>query len=130
MKKQIVLKESFPVKPGVVYRAWLDSEEHSEMTGGTAECTDEIGQEFMAWNGYISGTNKALVENEKIVQSWRTTEFKESDPDSELQIDLQETVEGCQLTLTHSNIPEGQSNYEQGWIDHYFIPMKAYFKNR
>jgi activator of HSP90 ATPase len=129
MNKQIELKESFPVKPSVIYKAWLDSEKHSEMTGGAAECSDEIGQEFTAWDGYISGTNKVLVQNEKIVQNWRTTEFKDSDPDSELQIDLQETEEGCQLTLTHLNIPEGQSNYEQGWIDHYFTPMKAYFKN-
>jgi activator of HSP90 ATPase len=129
MNKQIELKESFPVKPSVIYTAWLDSKEHSEMTGGAAVCSDEIGQEFTAWDGYISGKNKQLIKNEKIVQNWRTTEFDESDPDSELQIDLKETEDGCLLTLTHSNIPEGQSNYEQGWIDHYFIPMKEYFKN-
>jgi hypothetical protein len=32
------------------------------------------------------------------------------------------------LTLIHNNIPKGQSDYEQGWINHYFEPMKTYFK--
>ena len=35
---------------------------------------------------------------------------------------------GTKLTLVHENIPEGQSDaYEQGWHEHYFAPMKAYF---
>lgn len=127
MKDHIELKETFFVKPDVIYQAWLDSEKHSEMTGGTAVCSNEPNGEFTAWDGYISGHNKSLIKNERIVQSWRTTEFEEIDNDSELIIELVETDKGCELTLIHSEIARGQSNYEQGWIDHYFIPMKAYF---
>lgn len=127
MKDHIELKEVFSVKPAVIYRAWLDSKEHTLMTGGDAVCSSDVKGEFTAWEGYISGHNKSLIENKRIAQSWRTTEFGETDNDSELIIELKETDEGCELTLTHSDIPSGQSNYEQGWIDHYFIPMKTYF---
>lgn len=130
MKNLIELKETFSVKPDVIYRAWLDSEQHTLMTGGVAVCTSDVNGEFTAWDGYISGYNKSLIENERIVQSWRTTEFEVTDNDSELVIELSETESGCELTLIHSAIPRGQSNYEQGWIDHYFIPMKEYFNDK
>ncbi|MFT7035313.1 MAG: activator of HSP90 ATPase [Cyclobacteriaceae bacterium] len=130
MKDHIELKETFSVKADVIYKAWLDSEEHTLMTGGGALCSDKENGEFTAWDGYISGHNKSLIENKRIVQSWRTTEFEETDNDSELIIELVETDEGCELTLIHSAISRGKSNYEQGWIDHYFIPMKAYFNDK
>ena len=122
------LKETFPVQPEVIYNAWLNSESHSNMTGGVAICSNVINGSFTAWDGYISGFNKLLVKNEKIVQSWRTSEFQEADEYSELIIELTKTNKGCLLTLKHLNIPEGQSNYKQGWIDHYFDPMKKFFR--
>jgi len=124
---EIELKETFMVEPDVIYNAWLNSEEHTKMTGGLAKCSCKVNGKFTAWDGYINGVNKFLIENEKIVQSWRTTEFKKGDKDSELIIDLKKVKEGTLLTLSHLNIPEEQSNYKQGWIDHYFQPMKKYF---
>jgi activator of HSP90 ATPase len=123
----IQLKEEFPVKPETLYNAWLDSEIHSAMTGGEAICSNQVKGNFTAWDGYISGTNEALVPNQEIVQKWRTTEFKETDKDSTLNIYLEETESGSLLTLVHTNIPEGQPDYESGWIEHYFNPMKEYF---
>jgi len=128
MKISIQLTEKFNVPPSIIYNAWLNSEKHTEMTGGTAHCTDLVGDVFTAWNRYITGKNIHLIPNEKIVQSWRTSEFKEEDEDSELIIHLKEMEDGTELTLIHTNIPEGQTEYEQGWVDNYFIPMKAYFK--
>jgi len=97
------------------------------MTGGKANCTKEIGAQFTAWNEYIIGTNKSLKENEEIIQTWRIKEFNSTDQDSELMIKLHKTKNGCELTLSHNNIPEGETQYKQGWIDNYFIPMKKYF---
>ena len=127
MKESIQLKVSFPVEPSEIYRAWLDSEGHSLMTGGEAHCSSDIGASFSAWDGYISGKNLVLLENEEIQQSWRTTEFAESDEDSLLSIKLAATGTGTELTLIHTNIPEGQTQYRLGWVNHYFEPMAAYF---
>lgn len=128
MKESFQLKEVFKVKPSAIYQAWLNSELHSQMTGGEAKCSNQVGGLFTAWDGYISGKNEALIENKKIVQSWRTTEFPEDEEDAKLTIILAEIEEGTALTLIHENIPTGQTQYKQGWIDHYFVPMKMYFK--
>ena len=98
------------------------------MTGGEAECGKNIGDTFTAWDRYIDGENLELKENEEIIQSWRTSEFDKNDEDSRLIIRLKEIKNGTELILIHSNIPEGQTQYKQGWEDHYFTPMKNYFK--
>ena len=125
--KSFKLKETFNVSPKILYHAWLDSDEHTAMTGSEAECSSEENGDFFAWEGYISGFNISLDPHKKIVQSWRTTEFSDSDKDSEVIIEISEAEEGSLLTLTHNNIPEGQSDYKKGWIDHYFNPMKEYY---
>ena len=127
--KQFALSVVLSASPKQVYSAWLDGQKHGEMTGGPATGSDQIGAVHSAWDHYISGKNVELIQNQKIVQTWRTTEFATSDEDSRLQIDLKPSAEGgCELTLKHSNIPEGHTEYEQGWVDHYFEPMKEYFK--
>ncbi|MFK7970518.1 MAG: SRPBCC domain-containing protein [Bacteroidia bacterium] len=128
MKEELELKEVFQVEPAVIYHAWLDSESHSNMTGGEATSGSAVGDVFSAWDGYITGKNVALIEDEKIVQSWRTSEFAEDDEDSLLTITLTKVPEGTEVVLTHTNIPEGQTQYEKGWLDHYFAPMRAFFR--
>ena len=127
MEQVFEISATFSVEPEVIYSAFLDSEIHTAMTGGSANCSDKENEEFSAWDGYISGKNLKLVEGKEIVQSWRTTEFKDTDDDSQLTIKLEPKNGVTELTLIHSNIPEGQSKYKQGWEDHYFTPMKEYF---
>ena len=116
-----------PVKPQVVYDAWLDGALHEKMTGGAATGKPVQGSEFTAWDGYISGKNLTLEPSRRIVQSWRTTEFGEDDPDSELEVLITSCPRGCIVTLNHRNIPEGQPDYAKGWEDHYFKPMQDYW---
>ena len=129
-KENFELREIFKVEPSEIYAAWLDSELHRKMTGGEAICGLQVGETFTAWDGYISGKNLELIGNKKIVQSWRTSEFVGKAEDSIVTIELNEVEDGTELILTHTNIPEGQTQYEKGWIDHYFSPMKEYFKKR
>ena len=120
-----------PASPAEVYQAWLDSIGHSEMTGGEAEMSDQVGAEVSAWDGYISGRNLELVPGERIVQSWRTSEFGDEHEDSLITIMLQEVGGGTLLTLEHSNVPDEQRGYEEdGWQSNYFEPMVAYFSER
>lgn len=127
MKGSLKHVETLPVKPAVLYKAWLNSDSHAQMTGGGAQCSHLEGETFSAWDGYITGKNLLLEENTKIVQSWRTLEFDREADDSELTLLFKDVPEGCELTLIHTNIPEGQTQYEQGWIDNYFTPMRRYF---
>lgn len=114
--------------PQQIYRAWLSSEGHSQMTGSPAEVQPGVGGAFEAWDGYIHGKFLELVPFRLIIQSWRTNEFPEGSPDSRVEILLEGTADGTKLTLAHTNIPEGQAKgYKQGWEDHYFTPMRAFF---
>jgi|GWRWMinimDraft_12_1066020.scaffolds.fasta_scaffold06962_2 activator of HSP90 ATPase len=127
MKVSFEIIEKFNVSPEVIFEAWLNSKLHSEMTGGNAFCSSEIGGTFSTWDGYITGTNISLKKNQEIVQTWRTTEFKEGDEDSILTIQLKELKNGTEFKLIHTKIPEGQTQYKIGWKEYYFEPMRNYF---
>jgi uncharacterized protein YndB with AHSA1/START domain len=117
-----------PASPQEIYKAWFDSVTHSEMTGGEASMSDEIGAEVSAHDGYITGRNLELLPGERIVQSWRTTEFADEHEDSVITVMLEDADGGALLTLVHSNLPDGQTGYERGgWEQYYFVPMKTYF---
>ena len=128
MSESITVSSIFNANRQKIYHAWLNSKEHTAFTGSEAVTSSRKGGKFTAWDGYISGKNLELTPNERILQSWRTTEFGSDDPDSLLEILLDEKNGKTTVTIHHTNIPEGQGKgYKKGWIDFYFKPMKEYF---
>lgn len=128
MKEELTLTVELNADTTKLYQSWLNSETHEAMTGGEANCSDTIGSDYSAWGGYITGRTLELVENTKIVQSWRTTEFDSTDEDSIIEVHFERIDNGTRLTLQQSNIPAGQKEkYAKGWQEHYFAPMKEYF---
>ena len=122
------VSDEVPATPEAVYRAWLSSEQHSAMTGGSAVIEPIEGGEFRAWDDYIHGTNVKLEPHHLIVQTWRTQQFTDDDPDSQIEVILEPSGGGTKVLIRHSNVPDGQRGYEQGgWQKSYFDPMKAYF---
>ncbi len=113
-----------------IYSAWISGEGHTNMTGGMATNSGEIGGNFTAWDGYIEGKNLSLEPYTRIVQSWRTSQFDLGEPDSQIEVILNEVDGQTELTLIHSNIPESGEHYRQGWDEHYFQPMKDYFSKQ
>jgi activator of HSP90 ATPase len=130
MLEKIELSTILPVGPEKLYRAWLDSAEHTAFTGGAAIIEPQVGGAFSAWDGYIQGVTLVLEPYRRIVQTWRTTEFPEASADSRLEVLLEEVEAGTKLTLIHSEIPAGQGeDYRQGWVENYFNPMEEYFSS-
>jgi activator of HSP90 ATPase len=121
------VSDTIPAKPEVIYNAWLNSDEHAGMTGSPATVGSQVGDAFEAWGGYITGQNLELEPATRILQSWRTSEFEASDEDSVLEILLAASGGGTEITIRHSNLPDHGMQYQQGWIDSYFDPMKAFF---
>ena len=118
----------FPVSSTEAYAAWLNSELHSAFTGGLATIQEEIESRFTAWDGYITGRILELEKDQRIIQSWRTTEFGDDDDDSMVEIGFADNSKGCTMTLKHWNIPNGQGDkYKSGWDTHYIVPMKEFF---
>jgi activator of HSP90 ATPase len=114
--------------PGEVFEAWLSSTGHSDMTGSPAAFGESGMGRFTAWDGYISGEILEAEPGRRILQSWRTTDFKAGEGDSLLEIVLEARGSGTKLRLRHSRLPDGSSeDYRQGWLEYYFEPMAAYF---
>jgi activator of HSP90 ATPase len=118
-----------PASPQQIYEAWLNSEGHANLTGGaSATASTDEGAPFSAWGGYITGTNITLEPDRRIIQSWRTGEFSDTDPDSQIEVLLEPVPGGTKITIHHTGVPDGQTGYEQGgWQESYFDPMKAFF---
>ena len=118
--------------PEEVYDAFLDPKKHSDFTGSEATGKAEVGAEFTAWDGYISGRNLELKKGKRIVQEWTTTEWPKGYPPSRLELTFNE-IDGrrTELTMVHSEIPADQEDeLKQGWTDYYWEPLKHYFGKR
>lgn len=124
---EFTLKRSFNATAKQIYKSWLSTQGHTKMTRGTAFVSDKVGEKFTAWEGYITGKNLALEPYNKIVQSWRSSNFEANEPDSQIEITLLEKENETELTLKHSNVPESGEHYKNGWDEHYFQPMTTYF---
>ena len=131
MKEKIELKINLPVPVPTLFNAWLNSKEHSAFTGGKAKISNKLNSKYTTWDGYISGLTLEIEENKRILQTWRSSDFKNEDEDSLLELKFKANSNGgTTLTLIHTNIPEGEGeNYKKGWKDFYFTPMKEYFKD-
>ncbi len=139
MKDEFTLTAEFHTSAEKIYKAFLSTQEHTQMTGSPAKVDGTVNGKFTAWDGYIWGTFLELEENKKITQAWRTSEFPEDAEDSHVEILLEEEIASTgehrlattyktKLTLVHTNMPEGQADsYKTGWEDFYFKPMKEYF---
>jgi uncharacterized protein YndB with AHSA1/START domain len=126
--ERIELEAIIPATPRQIYDAWLNGELHEAFTGAGATGSPDVGSAFTSWGDYIWGTNLALEDARRIVQSWRTSEFPEDAPDSRLEVQLEEAGDGTRILLIHEDIPQGQAGgYEQGWVDFYFIPLRNFF---
>lgn len=125
--KQTVL---FNATPHEVYEALMDSKKHAKITGAPANISREVGGEFNAYDGGLTGTNIELVADKKIVQKWRCVmdEWPE-DHYSTASFLLKKVDKGTELTFVQTDVPK--SCYEEisnGWEEYYWENMKKMFK--
>ena len=116
--------------PERVYAAWLDGTEHSAFTGGEAIIDAIVGGKHSAWSGYIEGQFLELEPGRRIVMSWRTSEFEETDPDSRAEVRFSPDGGGTRIEIAHTDLPPGGAQkYGTGWREFYFVPMRRYFES-
>jgi activator of HSP90 ATPase len=129
--ESIHLEILLPVSPRELFRAWLDSVEHHGFTGEAAQIDPHKGGAFTAGSGYISGKTLEMERPRRILQSWRCSDFGESDPDSQLELLFVPEGNGTRLLLNHTNLPDNlREDLESGWQEYYFAPMQRYFQLR
>ncbi len=130
MSKTIRQTVTFKISPHAVYELLMDSGKHSQLTGSEARISRKTGGKFTIYGGEISGSNLELVPDQKIVQSWRYSDWPEG-VYSKITLSLEAIGNGTRLTFTQSGVPD--ENYEdikQGWKDYYWGPMKVQLENQ
>lgn len=128
MSKPIQQTVAFAASPHDVYEALMDSDKHAAFTHAAASINRQVGGEFNAYDGYISGKNLELIPDQTIKQSWRAIDW-EAGKYSTVTFELTATPDGTRLDFSHTNVPAGtEAEFTQGWIENYWEPMKAYFE--
>ena len=118
----------FKASPHDLYEALMDSKKHAAFTGGKAKISRQVGGDIMAYDDYIAGKNIELVPDKKIVQDWRAVDWPEGYY-SRITFEFTPVPEGTRLDFTHVDLPEGtEAEFEQGWVDNYWEPMKKYLE--
>jgi activator of HSP90 ATPase len=122
--KTIRQSVTFKANPYEIYEAIMDSRKHSEFTGSQVSMTRKVGGKFSIYGGDIEGVNLELMPNQKIVQSWRYSDW----PDgyySKVTFSLKESQDVTRLTFTQTGVPEEfYDDISQGWYDYYWEPIK------
>ena len=114
-----------PAPPVEVYEALMDSERHSQFTGGAARISRSVGGSFTAMES-LRGKNLELVPGQKIVQTWQCAyDGWPSDHFSTLTIRLEPIEGGTLLELTQTEVPAACfRGISEAWHKYYWQPLK------
>lgn len=67
-----------------------------------------------------------MVIPKRMIVAWRSTNFKETDPDSVLVLEFSKVAGGARINLVHIVVPaEDHKGVSQGWPKYYWKPWKA-----
>lgn len=131
MRNTICKTVVLPAPAEELYKMYLDSEAHSEITGAPAKISEEPNSPFEAFGGLLVGRTIQVVKHRLVVQSWRTVNFKKTDPDSTLVISFTPEDDDGRIDLIHLQVPD--SDFQGvcgGWDSRYFVPWLAYLQAR
>ena len=117
MRSVIYKSVVLPAAADELYSMYLDAERHSEFTGAKANISTDSGASWDAFGGLLSGTILQVIKPRLIVQSWRSVNFAQDDPDSTLILSFVPEDDGDgRIDLIHVDVPE--SDYQGvtgGW---------------
>ncbi len=119
---------TFKASPHEVYELLMDEKKHGAFSQSKTSISRKVGGKFSSGDGYIEGTNLELVPDQKIVQSWRDSDWAEGHY-SQATWSFNPVLGGTRMVFTQSGVPADQ--YEttaQGWREYYWEPMKAMLK--
>ena len=132
MRSVIAKTVVLPAPAAELYGMYMDPAIHAAFTGAPARISDEAGSAFEAFGGLLKGRTLQVVRSRLIVQSWRSVNFADDDPDSTLIIMFTEEDDGAgRIDLVHLDVPENDfQGVSGGWESRYFAPWLEYLQAR
>ena len=132
MRSTIYKTVILPAPADKLFGMYMDAAIHSEFTGAAAKISDEAGSVFEAFGGLLKGRTLQVVKPRLIIQSWRSVNFADDDPDSTLIIMFTpEEDDAGRIDLVHLDVPENDfQGVSGGWESRYFAPWLEYLQSR
>jgi activator of HSP90 ATPase len=131
MRSLIAQSVVLPAPAEHLYSIYLDPALHAAVTGAPVTVGAEPGASFRAFDGQITGTTLRVVEPRLIVQSWRSMNFRDGDPDSTLVLAFVPEGGNGRIDLIHIDVPEQDyQGVSDGWEKYYWEPWKRYFAQK
>ena len=123
-----------PAPVVTLFDMYLDPAAHGAFTGFPVTIGADAGAEFRAFDGQLSGMMLVVVRPQLIVQSWRSTKFADSDPDSTLILMFSpvgsEAFHG-RIDLVHLDVPaHDYDGVTEGWQKYYWTPWRTYLERQ
>lgn len=130
MLKIVEQSVELPASPAALYSMYLDPGQHAAFTGGgPASITAAADTAWSAFEGRIHGRILALTPDRQIVQSWRSFEWHDDDPDSVLILTFRPSDAGSRLDLAQVDVPARlYDTLLSGWPSRYWEPWRAYLQ--
>ena len=127
IKQSVVL----PATAETLYATYIDPRLHSAMAGAPVEIGPEAGSKFSAFGGALSGSMITVLAPRLIVHSWRSVNFKDSDPDSTLILSFVPEGDQGRIDLIHLDVPEQDfEGVDKGWDKYYWTPWRNYLAKK
>jgi activator of HSP90 ATPase len=132
MLKVVQQSVELPATPSQLFAQYLDAGAHAAFTGGgRATISPAVGTEWSAFDGRIWGRLLALTPGRQIVQSWRSFEWEETEPDAVLVLGFTATNAGARVDLVQVGVPERlYDTLVSGWPVRYWQPWRAYLEDK
>lgn len=106
-----------------VWQALTDADLIDKWNAGPAKFDAKEGGKFSLWGGDIHGTNTKLVPNKILEQDWYGHDITEQLYKVSFLLSSKNGI--TTINLIHADIPDDEiKDYEDGWKDYYFDPIK------
>ena len=133
MNKKKTIEQEIIIKgtPHEIYEVFMDEKKHCKLTESKAKVSREISGSFSIYEGALSGKNIELIQDKKIVQTWRGN--GENWPKgyySTITLIFEPDDKGTLIKFTHTDIPDGAyESVKEGWEKYYWGPLKDMFES-
>jgi uncharacterized protein YndB with AHSA1/START domain len=108
-----------------LFAMYMDPEKHAAFTGAPVTISAAPGAPFHAFNGALTGVMLSVIPWRLVVQSWRSTSFNDSDPDSTLILAFTPEGTNGRIDLVHLDVPaQDYQGVAEGWEMYYWDPWR------
>ena len=129
MPRTIQMAAQLSESPDRLFDMYLDSVIHAAFTGAPVTIAPNVGAEFRAFDGALSGRILHLVPKRLIVQAWRANHWSPEDLDSTLVLTFWPDEGGACIELVQVNVADHDfAGVSEGWEKYYWTPWRKYLE--